>query len=50
MFPPLRLVRRLERDVPGLTSRLLADCTYTLEQIVSGDGGDWFPAPRDRGH
>jgi uncharacterized protein DUF29 len=45
----LRLVRRLERDVPGLTSRLPADCPYSLEQIVSGDGEDWFPAPGDRG-
>ncbi|HEV7995122.1 MAG TPA: DUF29 domain-containing protein [Stellaceae bacterium] len=45
----LRLVRRLERDVPGLTSRLPADCPYTLEQIVSGGGEDWFPLPRQRG-
>ena len=45
----LRLVRRLERDVPGLTSRLPQACPYTLGQIVSGDGEDWFPAPRDRG-
>ncbi len=44
----LRLVGRLERDVPGLTSRLPKDCPYTLEQIVSGGGEDWFPAPRER--
>src|SRR6266446_8905650 len=31
----LRLVRRLERDMPGLVDRLPAQCPYTLEQIVS---------------
>ena len=45
----LRLVRRLERDVPGLTSRLPKGCPYTFEQIVSGGDEDWFPPPRDRG-
>ena len=45
----LRLVRRLERDVPGLTSRLPALCPYSLEQIVSGGEEDWFPQPRPRG-
>ncbi len=45
----LRLIRRLERDVPELTSRLPQACPYTLEQIVSGGGEDWFPAPRGRG-
>jgi uncharacterized protein DUF29 len=44
----LRLIRRLERDVPGLTSRLPTQCPYTLEQIVSGAGEDWFPPPRER--
>src|ERR1700738_97694 len=29
----LRLVRRLERDVPGFTSRVPRVCPYTLEQI-----------------
>ncbi|MGH7061346.1 MAG: DUF29 domain-containing protein [Stellaceae bacterium] len=42
----LRLVRRLERDVPGLMRRLPAVCPYTLEEIVSGGGEDWFPPPR----
>jgi hypothetical protein len=42
----LRLVRRLERDAPGLTSRLPAECPYTLDQIVGGDDEDWFPPPR----
>ncbi|HEV2100534.1 MAG TPA: DUF29 domain-containing protein [Stellaceae bacterium] len=42
----LRLVRRLERDVPGLTDRLPAECPYTLDQIVSGADEDWFPPPR----
>ena len=42
----LRLVRRLERDVPGLISRLPAECPYTFEQIVGAGGEDWFPQPR----
>jgi hypothetical protein len=42
----LRLVRRLERDVPGLTSRLPRICPYTLDQIVSGGEDDWFPPRR----
>ncbi|HEY3911810.1 MAG TPA: DUF29 domain-containing protein [Stellaceae bacterium] len=45
----LRLVRRLERDVPGLTRRLPQACPYSLEQIISGDGEDWFPPPRQPG-
>jgi hypothetical protein len=32
----VRLVRRFERDVSGLTSRLPQLCPYTLEQILSG--------------
>ncbi len=44
----IRLVRRLERDVPELTSRLPIQCPYTLEQIVSAGEEDWFPLPRDR--
>jgi hypothetical protein len=42
----IRLVRRLERDVPGLVSRLPAECPYTLEQIIGAGGEDWFPPPR----
>jgi hypothetical protein len=42
----LRLVRRLERDVPGLISRLPVECPYTFEQIVGASGEDWFPSPR----
>jgi hypothetical protein len=42
----LRLVRRLERDVPGLISRLPTQCPYTFEQIVGASGEDWFPSPR----
>jgi uncharacterized protein DUF29 len=41
----LRLVRRLERDVPGLVRRLPAQCPYGLEQILSSGGEDWFPDP-----
>jgi Domain of unknown function DUF29 len=44
--PALRLVRRLERDVPGLISRLPAECPYTFEQIVGASGEDWFPSSR----
>ncbi len=42
----LRLMRRLERDFPGLTGRFPAACPYTLEQIIIGGEEDWFPAPR----
>jgi hypothetical protein len=44
----LRLVRRLERDVPGLTNRFPPTCPYSLEQIVSGEE-EWFPPPRPAG-
>jgi DNA-binding PucR family transcriptional regulator len=44
----LRLVRRLERDVPGFMSRLPRVCPYTLEQIVGGGNEDWFPEPRNQ--
>lgn len=42
----VRLVRRFERDVPGLTSRLPQLCPYTLEQILSGDDEEWFSGAR----
>jgi hypothetical protein len=38
----LRLLRRLEDDVPGLLSRVPAECPYSLEQILGGDN-EWFP-------
>ena len=41
----LRLVRRLERDVPGFMSRVPRVCPYTLEQIRSSGDEDWFPVP-----
>jgi Domain of unknown function DUF29 len=41
----LRLVRRFEREVPGLLRRLPAQCPYTLEQILSRGDEDWFPSP-----
>jgi hypothetical protein len=44
----LRLVRRLERDVPGLMGRMPPDCPYALEQIVSAGEEDWFPPPHPR--
>ena len=44
-----RLIRRLERDVPGLTSRIPAASPYTLGQIVSDGSEDWFPIPRPPG-
>jgi hypothetical protein len=42
----LRLLRRFERDVPGLMSRLPRSCPYTLEQIVGAGDEDWFPQAR----
>ena len=42
----LRLIRRLERNAPGLISRLPVECPYTFEQIVGSSGEDWFPSPR----
>jgi hypothetical protein len=39
----LRLVRRLERDMPGFLSRLPSECPYSLEQIIGGSDEDWFP-------
>jgi hypothetical protein len=42
----LRLVRRLERDVPGLFARLPTECPYTFEQIRGNGDEDWFPEPR----
>ncbi len=45
----LRLVRRLERDLPGLISRVPAACPYSLEQIVSAGEEDWFPPPQSSG-
>jgi hypothetical protein len=43
----LRLLRRLERDVPGLTSRLPRACPYTLEQIFASGDEEWFPPARN---
>lgn len=45
----LKLLRYLERDMPGLMRRVPAECPYSLEQILGGMGGgeeDWFPIPR----
>ena len=43
----LRLVRRLERDVPRLSTLLPAECPYTLEKICGSGDEDWFPDARD---
>jgi hypothetical protein len=40
----LRLLRRLERDAPGMMQRVPAECPYSLDQIVGSGGEDWFPA------
>jgi len=43
----LRLLRRFERDAPGLMARVPAECPYSLEQILGGSGEeDWFPPAR----
>src|SRR5438270_384326 len=39
----LRLLRYLERDMPGLMARVPAECPYSLDQILSGGEEDWFP-------
>jgi hypothetical protein len=46
----LRLVRRVERDVPGFLSRLPAEFPYTFEQIISSGDEDWFPEPKTNRH
>lgn len=45
----LRLIRRLERDAPGLAGRVPSACPYTIEQIVSPGEEDWFPLPLPTG-
>jgi hypothetical protein len=42
----LRLLRRLERDAPGLMARVPAQCPYSLDQILGSGEEDWFPAAR----
>jgi hypothetical protein len=45
----LKLLRYLERDMPGLITQAPAECPYSLDQIPGGIGGgaeDWFPTPR----
>src|SRR5262249_18360522 len=41
----LRLVRRLERDVPGLMGRLPVECPYMLAQIAGTGDAEGFPPP-----
>jgi hypothetical protein len=40
----LRLLRYFEAEAPGLMARVPAECPYSLDQIVSSGGEDWFPA------
>ncbi len=40
----LRLLRYFEAEAPGLMTRVPAECPYSLDQIVSSGGEDWFPA------
>jgi Domain of unknown function DUF29 len=42
----LRLLRYLERDMPGLMARVPAECPYSLEQLLGSGEEDWFPTPR----
>jgi hypothetical protein len=42
----LRLVRRFERNAPGLMARVPDECPYSLDQILGSGDEDWFPAPR----
>ena len=42
----LRLLRRFERNAPGLMGRVPAECPYSLDQIFGGGEEDWFPAAR----
>jgi hypothetical protein len=42
----IRLLRYLEREMPGLLARVPAECPYSLEQILGSGGEDWFPTPR----
>jgi hypothetical protein len=42
----LKLLRYLERDMPGLMQRVPAECPYSLEQILGNGDEDWFPTAR----
>ncbi len=41
-----RLLRRFEREAPGVLERVPAECPYSLDQILGSDGEDWFPPAR----
>ena len=41
-----RLLRYFEREIPGLMSRVPAECPYSLDQILGRGDEDWFPVPR----
>jgi hypothetical protein len=42
----LKLLRYLDREMPGLMRRVPEECPYSLEQILGRDDADWFPIPR----
>jgi hypothetical protein len=42
----LKLLRYLERDMPGILQRVPAECPYSLEQILGDGDEDWFPVSR----
>ena len=42
----LRLLRRLERDLPELMHSIPSHCPYSLDQIIGVGDEDWFPSPR----
>jgi hypothetical protein len=42
----LKLLRYLEREMPGLIQRVPAECPYSLEQILGNGDEDWFPPAR----
>jgi hypothetical protein len=44
----LKLLRYLERDMPGLITQIPAECPYSLEQILGSGDEDWFPAARQK--
>jgi hypothetical protein len=42
----VKLLRYLEDDIPGLMTRIPAECPYSLDQVLGNGDEDWFPEPR----